>query len=309
MELGWRPSFAASCTHAIALSVTGGKFVDEHLAGALAPAMLELSEPLVAARSVLPTFLEHLCALSVDLGGNRQLADVALTKSLGRGRSEIHVDALARAIGGVEAAMATARPKLAEDLQLRVGPLRAAWEARGPGLLRLIAASTSAPLLVDRADVILVEPLQAGGGAAHPPYNSVRFEAMLTNADDRLPEVLRLAWLLSGLQMELPMYSDNLAPHRRREVCSLSMLPAVLAAAEQVELARFDPATLALAIETWSISNARPAAEIAAMLLTWWNVYTDSRPPWPVALAALDRMCEESNSAESAGAAALSTAQ
>lgn len=309
MHLRWRPSFAATCTHAIAVSVTGGKFVDESLAAALAPALLHLAEPLVAARSVLPKFLEHLCALSAELDGNRQLADVALVKSLGRGRSESHVDALARAIGGVESAMSAARPNLAEELQFRIGPLRAAWEARGPGLLRIVAGLTAPELLAERADVILIEPLQGGGGAAHPAYNSVRVEAMLANANDRLPEVLRLAWLLGELQMELPIYSDHLSPARRREVCALSMLPAILTAAEQVELARLDASTLALAIEAWRICDAWPAAETAATLLAWWQTYSDARPPWPVALGALDRMLAESAGSSRAAAASLAAAQ
>lgn len=293
MELRWRPSFSASCTHAVAVSVTGGDVVDPQLATALAPALVEQAEPLVAVRSVLPAFLEHLCGLAADLDGNRQLAEVALTKSVGRGRADKHVLGLARVIGGVEAAMAVARPKLADDLQLRVGPLRAAWEARGPGMLQLIAGLTAKELLVERADVILVEPLQGGGGAAHPPYNSVRIEAVLANADDRLPEVLRLAWLLGQLQLELPMYSEQLSPFRRREVCALAMVPPVLAAAEQVELARFDANTVALAVESWRIWRDRPAAEIAATLQTWWQIYSESRPPWAVALGALDRMFDE----------------
>lgn len=299
MELRWRPSFSASCAHAIAVSVTGGHVVDPQLATALAPALVELAEPLLAVRSVLPAFLEHLGGLAADLDSNRQLAEVALAKSVGRGRAEKHVLALARVIGGVEAAMSTARPKLAADLQLRVGPLREAWEARGPGMLQLIAGLTSRELLVERADVILVEPLQAGGGAAHPPYNSVRIEAVLANADDRLPEVLRLAWLLSQLQLELPMYSEHLSPFRRREVAALSMVPPVLAAAEQVELARFNAETLALAVESWRIWKDRPAAEIAATLSTWWQIYGDSRPPWAVALGALDRMFDAAAVAES----------
>lgn len=293
MELRWRPSFPASSAHAIAVSVTGGTFVDEQLATALAPTLIELGDPLIAVRSVLPTFLEHLCGLSPELDSNRQLAEVALTKSVGRGRAEKHVLALARVISGVEAAMSTARPNLAADLQLRVGPLRTAWETRGPGLLQLIAGLTSHDLLVERADVVLVEPVSAGGGGAHPPYNSVRIEAMLTNADDRLPEVLRLAWLLSQLQLELPLYADHVAPHRRREVSGLSMLPPLFAAAEQVELAKFNAEMLTLAIDSWRIWKDRPAAEIAATLLTWWQIYADARPPWPVALGALDRMFDE----------------
>ncbi len=297
MDLRWRPSFPASCTHAIAVSVTGGTFVDPQVATALAPALVELAEPLIAVRSVLPTFLEHLCGLSPELDGNRQLAEVALNKSAGRGRAEKHVLALARAISGVESAMSVVRPNLAADLELRVGPLRSAWESRGPGLLQLIAGLTSRELLVDRADVILVEPVSAGGGGAHPPYNSVRIEALLANTDDRLPEVLRLAWLLSQLQLELPVYADHVSPHHRREVFALSMLPAILAAAEQVELVRFNAETVALAIELWRIWKDRSAAELAATLLTWWQIYTESRPPWPVALGALDRMLDESAAA------------
>jgi hypothetical protein len=298
MELRWRPSFPASCAHAIAVSVGGGTIVDPQLASALAPAFVELGEPLIAVRSVLPTFIEHLCGLAADLDSNRQLAEVALTKSVGRGRAEKHVLALARAISGVEAGMSQVRPKLAADLQLRVGPLREAWEARGPGLLQLIGGLTTKELLVERADVILVEPLEAGGGVAHPPYNSVRLEAVLTNADDRLPEVLRLAWLISQLQLELPIYNDHLAPYRRREIGRLAMLPPLFAAAEQVELSRLNAETLALAVEKWRVWKDRPANEIATTLVTWWQIYTDSRPPWAVALGALDRMFEQTPVAE-----------
>jgi hypothetical protein len=180
-------------------------------------------------------------------------------------------------------------------------------------LLHIMSDLTSAELFVDRADVILVEPLQGGGGAAHPPYNSVRIEAMLANADDHLAEVLRLAWLLAQLQLELPAYSEHLSFHRRAEICRLSMLPAVLVAGEQVELTRFNAETLALAIESWRVWKDRAAAEVAATLMTWWQIYTDSRPPWPVALGALDRMFDEmppteSATGESASEAAASAA-
>jgi hypothetical protein len=65
------------------------------------------------------------------------------------------------------------------------------------------------------------------------------------------------------------------------------LLPA-LAAAEEVELGRSDRATLILALQTW-----QPTAwdeRVAETFEEWWQVYCETRPAWPVALAALDRM-------------------
>src|SRR5690606_23019649 len=97
-----------------------------------------------------------------------------------------------------------------EELELRSAPLREQWEARGGGLLATLARLTTAGLVPEMADVILVHPVLGGGGAAHWQYNSVQFEAVLANPLAELPEVLRLGWLLAQLNFDLPLYEDHL---------------------------------------------------------------------------------------------------
>jgi hypothetical protein len=173
---------------------------------------------------------------------------------------------------------------------MRGEPLRQQWEARGPGLWRYIGLRTEPALLVERADVLLVLPALGGGGAAHWQYNSVRIEAVLANPLHELPEVLRLAWLLSQLQLDLPMIAETVSPAKWQVVAPLVMIPVVLSAAEEVELARYDARTLALAVEQWTGVSPEVAAKQATALESWWQTYHTSRPRFPVAFAALAEM-------------------
>jgi hypothetical protein len=63
------------------------------------------------------------------------------------------------------------------------------------------------------------------------------------------------------------------------------MIPPVLAAAEEVELTRYDAQRVATALDAWQALQAD-----AETLVAWWETYQASRPPWPVALAALEQM-------------------
>jgi hypothetical protein len=67
------------------------------------------------------------------------------------------------------------------------------------------------------------------------------------------------------------------------------MMPAVLAGAETVGIARLDAPTLDLALAAWLPHRKHPP-ETAATLLRWWEIYTDSRPGIAVALGALAKM-------------------
>jgi hypothetical protein len=290
MEVVWRASLAVTSMHAAASMIAGQTLTDAALAAELQPAIAELAAVLHEARAAPAAASEHLCGLAAQIEANRQLADVALTKLVGRSRRVEHVDRMTRAIDAIEAAIAKARPRLAEELPLRVGPLREQWESRGPGLLRLIGAATSNEVLVERAEVLLVEPLTGGGGAAQPLYNNVRIEAVLANSDPRLPEVVRLAWLLSQLQLDLPKFSDGIAPARQREVAALAMLPSVIEAAEQVELMGAVADSLRSVLAAWCGIGPDSLETTAAIVQAWWQTYRETRLPWPAALTALDRM-------------------
>ena len=140
-----------------------------------------------------------------------------------------------------------------------------------------------------------MQPVAGGGGRAHIHFNTVRIEAILTNPNSQLPEVVRLAWMLSQLNLDLPDYQGTLTRDRTEVVGALALLPVVLSAGEEVELVRNDLATLVAAINGWECLDRadlkeKDLNEIANNLLVWWETYQSARPRWSVALAALDRM-------------------
>ena len=286
----WRTSFSASCLHAAKAIVDGRQLADARLATALAPAAQELQRQIGVAGLPSAAIWRHLIPLSANLESNRQLAEVALTKTVGKtARTEVHAATLAQAITGLEAAMRTALPRLDEELALRVGPLRQQWEARGPGLLFGVQRLTEEGVLPESADIVVVHPALGGGGDAYPKYNLVTIEGVLANPHPELPETVRLGWLIAQLNADLPKYGENIHADRLSPVAGFAMLPPILQSAEDVELVHASPNLLARAIAAWDLPV--PADVDAASLITdWWSTYRDARPGWGVALTALDQM-------------------
>src|SRR5262249_31671236 len=154
----------------------------------------------------------------------------------------------------------------------------------GGGLLANVRRLTDPELLVEKADVILVYPVAGGDGRAFLPYNSVLLEAVLADPIDRLPEVLRLAWLIAQFNFDLPKFQGELARYQLADTAELAMICATLAAAEDVELARFDEPTLTLAVGAWCSRLASTTRDLPGILQNWWTTYQASRPEWNIAI-------------------------
>lgn len=114
-------------------------------------------------------------------------------------------------------------------------------------------------------------------------------EALLTDAEPRLPEVVRLAWLLSQLNLDLAPYADLLPRARLHRAAPLALIPLVLDAAELADLTTLNRQTLQLALESWDIEE-KGRVELAEILDTWYGVFRDSRPPLGAGFKALDEM-------------------
>lgn len=293
MKLLWKPNFSASALHAIFAVAHHLPCVEARVPESLG----EISRSMQAFVQALPElarrrFWNELIGLASELDGNRDLAERVLIRLVGQDANTKGLIApLAGWITDVEATMQLLFPKMAEQLELRSRPLKEIWEGYGHGLLAHIGRLTDRSLLVEQAEVVMVHPILGGYGMAHLTQNRITMEAMLTNPLATLPEVIRLAWLLAQLQIDAPYLSENVSQHRLSEVAGLAMLPAVLAAGQVVELTKIDEATMSLAIEQWQIP-VPPKIDPVAVLMTWWETYLQTRPAWPVALTALDRMLE-----------------
>jgi hypothetical protein len=287
MEPRWIVSTSASSLHGAAAMLAGSELVDKKVSEALAGEVQGLGGDLAAVGLAPSRFFEHAIALAVRFDVPLRWAEVVIAKTFGPNHptADLLAARFARRLIALEAALQQANPRALEELELRSEPLREQWAARGPGLLASVARQTAADLVVDEADVILVHPALGGGGSAHPLYNSVCIEAVLANPLAELPEVVRLGWLLAQLNLDLPKYQEHLPGGAARDVGRLAMIPPVLAAAEEVELARFDDQTLATALAAWNAPAVEPGK-----LLAWWETYRATNPDWAVALGALERM-------------------
>jgi hypothetical protein len=287
IELRWLASTAASSLHAAQAMLGGASLVDTETSEAIANPVLSLAGALSTLGLDEGKFFEHAIPQSARYDAPLQLAEVVLAK-LGSPGDRVRMAArLSQTLVALYAAFQQANPRALDELELRAEPLRGQWEARGPGLMATVARLTEKDLVVAEADVILIQPVLGGAGAAHWLYNSVRIEAVLANPIAELPEVVRLGWLLSQLNLDLPKFQGNLRLDRLLQVGPLAMIPPVLAAAQEVELARMDEPTLALALTPWKAAVIEPGK-----LLEWWVTYQSTSPPWTIALGALDRMLD-----------------
>ncbi len=237
----------------------------------------------------------QLLAVGAHAEVSRHLVEVALLKIVGKHHAAPHLDRLADRLHALDRALKAAQPQLLDELRLRTQPLQEQWEARGPGMLKALGRFTDPDLLPPAADVVLVPPLLGGGGRAFAGGNVIVFEAVLAYPFPNLPEVVRLGWLVSQLNLELPRYQGDLNRERAAELGAWGMSAASLDAAQEVELTSCDLPTLQFALQAWRTGapgDPSSAPIVADKLLRWWQTYREDHPSWPIALRALDMLLE-----------------
>ncbi len=286
MNIRWLASPLASALYAAECLAAGRQAANPQLAAALIPPQAALDAALEE-NMVPAVWWKHAVPLAAGVAEPQQLALVALTKAVGRARAEVLALRLAGLLRELARVYLAQFANLTEELELRSGPLRQHWEARGPGLLAALCRLIDPQLLAPQADVVLVEPFLGGHGQAHLLYNSVTFEAVLANPHDDLPEVVRLGWLLSMLHLESGRFGERLPHAALEQVGRLAMVPPVLAAARECELVGDAPGLVARALAAWRLEGSADAESLAADLAAWWETYLAGPVPWAVALEAL----------------------
>jgi hypothetical protein len=290
-ELRWIASLPASALHAAEAVLEGKTLTDLKLAEAMAGPAKKLAGTIRAGGLRPEKLLPLLTVLSAGIPGPLQLTEVALMKVADRAKAKDNAR-LAEVVRQVISAFQQSVPDVVQQLELRAEPIRNQWEARGPGLLATLGRMTDPELIAEQANVVLVSPVLGGGGRAHLPYNSVEFEAVIADPIAGLPEVVRLAWLVGQLNCDLPKHQGEMTRDQLTQTAAWAMIPAVLSAAEDVELAHCDTAMIRLALESWTVWKVVENSALVDQLTNWWETYHRNRPAWHVAIAALRKMTQ-----------------
>lgn len=230
--------------------------------------------------------LPVLASLSAEFENNRELVKRTIAR-LRISTTEQAVNQVAGAIADVEAALRRHQPEIVDELELRSGPLRQQWHARGPGLLIEAARMTDPATVPEAAEAVLVSPYAGGHGTAHAAQNRVLFEAVLVNPLPAIPETVRLAWLVCQLNSDLPAFTDVMPPVQSVRALRWAMLAPALAAGEAVESCVCNEESIDAAIELWRLREELPD-DAATLIWQWWRTWMDGSAIWPVAVAALD---------------------
>jgi hypothetical protein len=219
-----------------------------------------------------------------------------LTKTVGRQEAAPRIRRFHYLLAELQDAFGAVLPRLSQEWTTSMELLRQRWNYQGASLLGRIVQWTEPGILVDTARVVLVYPALGGGGAAHLPYNLLHIEAQSSDPVRELPEVVRLAWLLSLLNLDLPRYSEGVRPNYLVTVAGLAMIPITLAAAAELQLTRCDPELMGLALKCW-LAPSKEAEAWTSTLSQWWETYCAVRPAWGTALQALDRLLDRTSTA------------
>ncbi len=292
-ELVWEVNPLSSLLHGVETLLSGRSCVEARFSDWLRPVVEEF-QLLVANYGIeARPILEYGLGLTATTRQARELAEVAVAKSVALPAHHPLVSELAAFFTVQEKGLQKLVPGLEKELALRARPLREHWEARGPGFLAEVARLTDETVQMPRAVVLLAYPFQGGGGGSHATYNAFRLEPLLANPEDRLPEPLRLGWLLSQMNLDLPRFAEVLPSTSRERVPGLAMLRVAIAAGATVQWCEDSTGTTELALATWLPEEADRAAT-AELLEAWWRTHLNSRPRFEVALAGLAAMLEQS---------------
>lgn len=167
-----------------------------------------------------------------------------------------------RELGHARHGLQQHRPGWAEELRLRTQPLREQWLARGPGMVRWLQRRYDLTL-PGRINVWSLLPLRGGFGVLVPGTNDVLLELLLTNLDDRLPELARLAWLVAQQMLAPQLQSSGRASTL---TCQLAALLGMQAVATELEWFDMTPATLQRALVAWQIASGAETGRLGEPL-------------------------------------------
>ncbi len=291
VTIRWVKQPELSAAHSAYIVATGAPCVDQKTEQLLVSPVTGINTRLISSSIDIGMFWQrYRSGIIANDDSNRACAKALLSA----GCSEFQVEQTAKAISSLlsECRLSFSRrfPKLGDQLELRARPLKQHWEMVGPGLLGNIQRQVWGDSLPDdwwptRVDGLLVQPMRGGDGGYDTLAGKFWIEAMLTDVDPAVPEVLRVAWLVTQLAIE-SHFRDKSGDQTLARAWSLASVPLVLTAAAQLDLIQGEKLPIRAAIDLWHLGGE----EVSGKLELWWQRTQDAPTPLPVALKEFDRM-------------------
>ena len=287
----WVPHPELSAAHAAYVVATRTPCNDKKIEQMLVQPVTEVNNRLFASAVDVSQFWQHYLL--------QIMSDVSMEKACGfallsAGENEMQVDQTTKAIvnrlGDARLAFLNRFPKLSEQLELRARPLKERWETFGPGLLNQVGKqiwrdNPPDEWWMNHVTAAMVQPMRGGDGGCDAASSRIWLEAMLTDVEPGVPEVLRVAWLVTS--MAIDSYARETSNDLRLMLpWSLVSVPLVLSAGRELELVRGEQLPVSEAMQLWHFGDA----EIAETVSHWWMNQTDSTAPMPARLKQLDEM-------------------
>ncbi len=258
-DLQWQTNPRATILHALQLLADEAALIDHSIVSTLAPWGSTVRDLHLSERF----WIELLSTVSDEAA-----MDSLIEKAAVRSESKCVSSEVANVFQTAETKILSSNLDVAEELRLRLRPLREIWEASGPGMLFQIKRWTKQSIPPQlQVDGLL--PICGGFGQAFPDSGRVQIELVLANPTAEVPEVVRLAWLVA--QLSIPNNTDSLADR-------LALVPCCLASAEQLGIAQCQVSSLITSLQQWQIFDTC-ADKLGETLYRWWND-RDEDTPW-----------------------------
>lgn len=294
----WITDPELSAVQAAYIVATGAPCVDEKTLQRLVGPVTGINTRLISSSIDVREFWQRYRWESVDDNDSNRACTVAL---LAAGCSEFQIEQTSKAISSLlsecRSSFKGRFPKLGEQLELRARPLKERWETVGPGLLRDIQRQVwgerpPSEWWPTRTEGLLIQPIRGGDGGYVASAGIFWIEAMLTDVDPKVPEVLRVAWLMTQLAIEAHVREKS-GDHSLARVWSLASVPLVLTAARDLEVIRGESLPIKGAIELWNLGDEA----ISDKLEFWWQQTLAAKTPLPIALKEFDRLLRPTSTA------------
>jgi hypothetical protein len=284
-----------SAAHAAFVVATGAPCSDARTEQRLIKPVTEINNRLLSASLDIGVFWEQYLLEILRETEMQQACTVAL---MWAGCNEMQLDQTSKAISS---RLSDARlgflqrfPKLSEQLELRARPLRERWDTYGQGLLRDVGRQIWGEPPNDwwpsSVTALLVQPIRGGDGGYDIERNKFWIEAVLTDVDPEISEVLRMAWLITKMAID-SYIREKSTDQSLATPWSLVSVPLVLAAGQELELIRSKELPIRRAMEVWQFGDAGSAETLS----DWWKSFHRSSQPLPAALKVLDQRLEAAN--------------